>query len=152
MALQSHSSSKSISDSLLDVFFCWWFQSNGTSYVVVAHYFLTACTHLPDNPICYSQYTMLPIHLCALTRVCKQQIPLLFKHMYDSSYTWVCIKMGGNLIAPDRLASTWNSLMLPNLTPTRSSRHHHHHWPRNQGSSGCSEALLCSGELQHSNP
>lgn len=58
---------------------------------------------------------MLPINLYALTRVCKQQIPLLFNHTYDSSCTWVCVKTGGKqLIAPECLTSTCNSLTLPN--------------------------------------
>lgn len=58
---------------------------------------------------------------------------------------------GKQLIAPDCFASTCSSLMVPSLHP-----HVAVGTITGQGTQGgsfsCSEALLCSGELQHNNP
>lgn len=101
--------------------------------MVARHYFLTGCTHLPDNPICYSRYMIFPGHLCALIRICKQQILLLL------SICTIPVYKGKQLIAAACFASTCNPLMLPELTAIGSSRHQHP--TPGQGTKGAHTAL-----------
>lgn len=119
-----------------------WFYSNGASNMMAGHYFLTACTHPPDNSIHYRKHTMLQIHLCALNRGHKMESvnkksPQLFKCVYDSSCTWISVKMwslhkdgGETTNSSRRLCFHLKFLDTAQLTSSWQLTNHHYHWPR----------------------